>query len=225
MFTQSEPQEFVTEVISNVWQNGLVKKIPEIYTKDVIGHFQQGEFGYEDIKERMLALNESCKQRQFTIQDLVVVDNLIIFRMRQTWLSPSNGGLCESMLVAIYRIRDKKVCELWILSDQEMDSYSEVSKSVEENIDRFQVIRREKSAFLQKMTDHLYFKTSPPASLSSIEVECLFYYLNGYTAKEVAKAMSISHRTVEGYIGNIKQKYQCTTRRELRLKLFPRQAD
>ncbi len=221
MYTLTEAKQFVDEVISNVWQNGLIDRIPEIYTEDVIGHFQEKEFYLVHIKARMKSLNDHALARQFVVQDLVVINDLIIFRMRQIWLSPVDGGLCESILVGIYRIRDKKICELWIMSDQEMDSYNETSENLTENVDRFQVTKREKASFLQQMTDYLNFKKVDSTKLSSVEMECLYYYLNGYTAKEVSKAMGISHRTVESYISNIKQKYHCSTRRELRLALFP----
>lgn len=51
--------------------------------------------------------------------------------------------------------------------------------------------------------------------LSKRESECLFYLLRGKTAKEIARALTLSHRTVEGYIENIKFKLCCRTKTEL----------
>lgn len=42
--------------------------------------------------------------------------------------------------------------------------------------------------------------------LSPREVECVFHFSQGKTAKEIAKILNISHRTVEDYIKNVKLK-------------------
>ena len=43
-------------------------------------------------------------------------------------------------------------------------------------------------------------------NLSKREQQCLHYLLKGMTAKEIAKILSLSHRTVEEYIANLKIK-------------------
>lgn len=51
--------------------------------------------------------------------------------------------------------------------------------------------------------------------LSPRENECLFFTLQGKTAKEIAIILNLSRRTVEEYISSIKQKLNCTTKRDL----------
>lgn len=51
--------------------------------------------------------------------------------------------------------------------------------------------------------------------LSRREMQCLLYLVKGKTAKEAAQEMYISPRTVEDYIGLIKEKLGCKTRSEL----------
>lgn len=53
---------------------------------------------------------------------------------------------------------------------------------------------------------------------SKREVECLFYLLEGNTAKEIAMVLKLSYRTVEGYIDSMKNKAGCSTTSELILK-------
>ena len=48
--------------------------------------------------------------------------------------------------------------------------------------------------------------------LTKRESECLFYILRGKTAKEIAKILTISHKTVENHIEKIKIKFLCTTK-------------
>ncbi len=52
-------------------------------------------------------------------------------------------------------------------------------------------------------------------SLTKREVECLFLLIHGKTAKEIAKFLNISFRTVETYIEKIKNKLQVESRSEI----------
>lgn len=54
--------------------------------------------------------------------------------------------------------------------------------------------------------------------LTQREEECLFYILRGKTAKEIGKILNISHRTVEVYILNIKDKFGCQSCKHISAK-------
>lgn len=51
--------------------------------------------------------------------------------------------------------------------------------------------------------------------LSSKEYLCLQMYQQGMTAKETARKLGLSHRTIEGHFDNIKMKYQVDNKRDL----------
>lgn len=220
MFTLQQAKDFVSQALS-IWEQGDTEKIDNLYTKDVVGHFNNKEFYHGDITQRMLSTNSYSPKRIYTLQNLVIINDLIIFTMRQVWFKHNEHGLHESFLTGIYRIDDDKICEVWIMSDLEMDNYAQASDNIDSSFDQFSVAKRKKSDFLQNMSDMINLQPKKNCKLSDIEIECLFYYFNGYTAKEVARVMDISHRTVEGYLQNIKHKYHCSTRHELRLALFP----
>ncbi len=52
-------------------------------------------------------------------------------------------------------------------------------------------------------------------NLTNRETECLFYLVRGKTAKQMAAILSISFRTIEKHISNIKHKLNCTTKSDL----------
>ncbi|RAP35493.1 hypothetical protein B1207_12405 [Legionella quinlivanii] len=58
------------------------------------------------------------------------------------------------------------------------------------------------------------------ASLTPREQECLEYTVKGFTAKEIARVLSISPRTVEEYINQVKIKLGVSTKREMIQKVL-----
>lgn len=57
-------------------------------------------------------------------------------------------------------------------------------------------------------------------NLSTRELECLFFTLRGKTAKEIAKILAISSKTVEAYLASIKSKMSCNFKSELIEKAY-----
>jgi len=51
--------------------------------------------------------------------------------------------------------------------------------------------------------------------LSIRESQCLFFLIRGQTTKEIAANLQLSHKTVETYIGRIKNKLRCRTKSQL----------
>jgi DNA-binding NarL/FixJ family response regulator len=54
--------------------------------------------------------------------------------------------------------------------------------------------------------------------LSLRESELIFYFMRGFSNKEIGILMKLSPRTIESYLESIKNKYHCTTRTDLLLK-------
>lgn len=51
--------------------------------------------------------------------------------------------------------------------------------------------------------------------LTDREAECIFFILRGKTAKQIARILMLSHRTVEVYVENLKMKLKAQHRQEL----------
>jgi DNA-binding CsgD family transcriptional regulator len=63
-------------------------------------------------------------------------------------------------------------------------------------------------------------QTKHRTPLAPREVECLLYLLRGHTAKQTARQLQLSYRTVEFYIANVKDKLHCRTRSKLIEKML-----
>jgi len=57
--------------------------------------------------------------------------------------------------------------------------------------------------------------TIPSEALSSRELDCMRYIVNGKSARETAEILGLSKRTVEFYLANIKAKLQVTSKSKL----------
>jgi len=55
----------------------------------------------------------------------------------------------------------------------------------------------------------------PFKNLTVRETECLCYLIRGNTAKETARRMALSPKTVEYYISNIKIKWTCYSKADI----------
>ncbi len=56
--------------------------------------------------------------------------------------------------------------------------------------------------------------------LTSKQLGCIIYLIEGKTAKEIAKILRISYRTVEGHINKLKIRFNCNTKNQLISKLL-----
>lgn len=71
-----------------------------------------------------------------------------------------------------------------------------------------------KNALLEM--DHVSQRNNPlPMPISLREFECIRFMLTGLTAKEMGEEMSISKRTVENHLENIKRKLGCRKKSEI----------
>lgn len=52
-------------------------------------------------------------------------------------------------------------------------------------------------------------------SLTQRQLDCLLFLVKGFTMKQIAKKLSLSPKTIENYLENIKNKLNCNTRSEL----------
>ena len=59
-----------------------------------------------------------------------------------------------------------------------------------------------------------------PLDLNPIERECLYYYFHGFSAKETAAKMNLTFRTIQSYIADLKEHFGCSSKIELRKRLF-----
>lgn len=78
-----------------------------------------------------------------------------------------------------------------------------------------EIIKKDRSFYALPNDRSYVFTANKVSEFSERELECLFYLLRGYSAKEIAKHLLLSHRTVETYIERIKNKAGLVTKSQL----------
>lgn len=218
---QSEIKDFLDDLLLNALPKGEVERLNEFYTEDVVGHQNCKDFYLEDIKERSKVLKKNFAAFKFKVENFTVIDNFIVVMMRQQWLEKQDKEFYEMIVTATYRILNNKICELWILADRPVPNYQDQNENFKLSFKLFNIAEKARRNFISQLCMSEFFTLNPALKLSDMEKECLYCYLHGFTAKETGKLLSLSPRTIETHIANVKNKFNCHTKDELRNLLFP----
>lgn len=218
LLTVKAAKNFVSSLMENLFVEGKIELVNKFYTQDVIFHYHDEIFCLDEIRKRILAIKNNTIKYHIMVEDIVVISDLIVFRVKQTWMNIKNKALNESLVLGVYRMRGKKVCEGWLMMDEPTWSYAETNRNFIESMQAFQLNLRDKKNFLKRLSVASQFHGI--TRLSKTEQECLYYYFHGFSAKETALKMGLSFRTIESYLANIKDRFGCKTKLELRKKIF-----
>jgi DNA-binding CsgD family transcriptional regulator/predicted SnoaL-like aldol condensation-catalyzing enzyme len=225
MFSKDEAEQF----IRNLWQTylteGKVELIEQFYDKDIICHHGADTYYFEDIRNRGLAIKNNTKNIHTRIIDFCVIYDLIIVKLKQSWLDRKTEQFIETPATNIYRIKNEKICEAWFLISDKLPSYREINTNFSNATKNFEVNQKEKWEFLARLA--LVEKAAPSGKkeLTQVERECLFYYIHGFSAKETAAQMHLTFRTVQTYIAGLKERFGCANKLALRKNIFAQLAN
>ena len=221
-FTREEAEKFVKQLLEEIFPRGKTDKLSDFYWPDVVGHYgDEEQFTFSDIEQRVQAIKKEAKQVHFVVQNVVLIDDLILFSCRQNWVNKTDNSFYDNLVFGVYRIKNKKISELWIVLNTPTVTYKEGNKNFIVAMQPFELNKKTKREFLEKLA--IFQKNEPNKNLklSKQEKECLYYYFHGFSAKETAQELMLSPRTIEVYLADIKERYACPTKRELRKHFFP----
>lgn len=205
------------EVIRKFFEGPLdqksIAKYDIMLTQDIILHGPtsgQEERGLNRLKELDLELANSCHSTKRIINELFAIDDRVIVY----WTVYALSRVHENKLLvvsghSIYRIRENKICEIW----QSWDKITFLDQLSQNNINLKHDNLQSTLAFLKTLGMDTYYKKA--TLLSNRERECLKLLIQGKTAKETALILSLSYRTIEAYFENIKNKLDCSSKRDL----------
>lgn len=126
------------------------------------------------------------------------------------------GAESKELYNQLHTLRDhtfKKHCHL------EVDgNHSDIDKQVSQVINAIkgEDLNREVAPILTAKDLTIFHNTThEPVNISQQQAVCLKYLVRGLSAKETARKMDISHRTVEAHLAELKDKLGCDTIKEI----------
>lgn len=183
-------------------------------TEDVVLHGPttgQEEHGLRRLKEIDKELSKTCKDIKRNIDEIFAVDDKLIVYW-SIYGTDCQEQKNKSVVVSghgIYRFRKEKICEIW----QSWDKINFLEQLSQNNISLSLACPAPTSNFLKNLGIDTYHKKA--SLLSCRERECLKLLLQGKTAKETAAVLSLTYRTIESYFEIIKNKLDCSNKKEL----------
>lgn len=212
--------ENLIKMIIETYGDGNLGRIADIFNDDFVGHIQNNKFGINEFINRLLYARYRYKQVEFVLKDLITFENTIVVQLSQSGYDTLLDQFGQINVCITYRVVDNKISEQWLWSPSAIDYFATPEQGEINEILTLELNNKikfnEQINVIQRMHANKY------EPLTARETECLYYYLNGFSLKEIAHCLHLSSRTIETHIGNIKSKYNCNTRSQLRAILFAR---
>lgn len=221
MFTVEEARDFLQARNKDIFVAGNVDLFEKYYTKDFRGHSSDQIFDGEDIKNRINTLKQYMKDMKVEIEQIMVVGNLITASNKFSCINKITNNVYEMLQFNTFLIEDRKIKESWMILDRGNGLKDINMYTYESAMLPFEINKKNKEEYLKTLDTVLNSEQFNNIKLTSLEKECLYYYLNGFSAKEAAIELNFSPRTIETYLLHIKERFVCQNRFELRKKLFP----
>lgn len=202
----------IKKLFQDPFDSSSINAYGELLSEDVVLHgplLGQEAKGIEQLKKIDSELSRAFKSITRTINDLLVVNDKVIvyWTVNATYGPGEDEG--KKFVVSghgIYRIKENKICEIW-------QSWDKIHPTEQTTFTTQQINAESVNSLLKNLRTVSFYRQA--ALLSRREKECLKIFLQGKTAKETATHLSLSYRTIESYFENIKNKLDCTTKREL----------
>lgn len=126
--TRAAAQQLILQVHA-IWSSGDVARLPEVVAETFCAHWPAG-WGLPDLYSRndlatfILDLRTAFPDWSETVQDMIVDDDKVVTRFTATAThlgpyagQPATGRKISVAEIAIFRIANGKVVELWCLAD------------------------------------------------------------------------------------------------------------
>ncbi len=126
-------------------------------------------------------------------------------------------GIAKSLSVIAWENEVKNLEQESVVTNNQLDLLSHIFMLASEK--KYQDISSLKKTSLPE--HYVFLRDGQHTALSQQEYRCLKFYLNGLSAKETAKKLGISNRTVETYIEIIKNKLSCHKKSEFFKNIHP----
>lgn len=194
-----------------------------VYWKDTKGTYQ----GSNDYPVKVMGINKGLDFVGFNDRDLLkqdaaalihINDNAVISK-RLPLTVPEKAQWANEILQDYHVISYKQ--PLYNKTGKKVIGIMGYSFHLPNNKTTHSLVNKTKMLVQHAITHH--FKPCSTNEMSPVkshlptqrQLDCLYYLVLGYTAKDIASILGLSRRTIEHYLDNLKLKFNCVTRPDL----------
>ncbi len=200
----TDAKNIINAMNSHLFVNLDLDKISEYYHSDVIQHCNDEDYEFGDLKSRIDKMNEFFEVTRFIQLTIFEVGEKIVYNISQIGFDKKRACQSQRTITSVVEFKASKIIQEWVSFNELL--LPDVSND-EQNIN----ILKQRFSGLTKNG-----KLRP---LSTRQAECLYYYVLGFSAKEIGRRLELSFRTVQNYLNTIKEKLSCETSNELKNKV------
>lgn len=225
IMNQADAYQYVKKLIDGFMYDIDEDVINQYYHQGTIGHFGDVDLNYNDIINRLYYLQENYVELKHVLLNVICFDNFIVANDLQFYRHKNSQRINRVDLTVTYRVAtDLRIAEVWLMTNVDYN-YKASQCEDDDLINEHQgLTTTSKQSILNDFKYTINKKLSqdfPEVTFTDREMDTLFYTLTGYTSKESGKMLGLSHRTVESYLDNIKDKLHCNSKSEIRKALIP----
>lgn len=195
--------------LNEMWntKTEYLDNLHSIFSENLIAISPLGnKVGSENLKETNIAWSQGFPDMILSNITMFNIDNIIIseWRSQGTHTEEFNGfkPTCKKVDysgVTIFQFENQKVVRYKCIINM-MDIYDQLDFFVEqEAYDGQKVIRKNYLLLIEKIKILLSY-------LSTREIECLSFFVHGWSAKQIANHLKCSYRTVQNHLSSSMEK-------------------
>lgn len=213
-------REFLQEMFDTLYTHRHYRRMGEFYAANFMGHFYEDDFDFDDAVLRLKYLHAHYKNINVIIDDCIVLGDHAYVLIHTISYNLHRNESTYMIYANVYKFADGLIQEYWVMAPKPGQLDYRSGDSALPPVLPTSVFKDDvRIRFIELLDSHNVICENV-IELSDLEKECLYYFLHGYSAKEIAPVLGYSYRTVEGYISVIKEKFGCSRRSELRRLLF-----
>jgi hypothetical protein len=112
--------DFARALMNEVWLPLDPEPVPRFYNRDVVGWNRKQRLTYDDVVHRLVTDRPRFRNPKYDIQDIIAAEDKFAIRFYFT-STLADGQPANAEANYVYRLRDGKVSEFWLLADIEFD--------------------------------------------------------------------------------------------------------
>ena len=186
--------EFVKKMYSSIWRPCDHSQLSNYYSTDVIGYSGEVQINYNDIEQHIKNFKKQCKEIIPDFHRILNAGDQVTVWFTQHPIGLNGEELFELETMVTYEIIDNKIQKVWFAWSVDASEF-------------FNPQTHPKKYSVKEPLDSL-----KKYGLSKRELDVLYYLIRRFSAKEIARNLNISPRTVESHIDQLKEKLNVTSK-------------